>query len=273
MKLSDDEVISIYSRLKNGEKQANLVNEFGASKATISRIALCRRRGRLQLDPLPPNNYDKVKMGKPMVEMLAERSKLNPDNGCIEWMNSRGRGGYGLFELNGKMHMAHKLSYQTHIGPVPDGLFVLHSCDNARCINPDHLHIGTHEDNMREMVERNRSVRGEKHALSKLTTESVLRIVEGIKSGMTTIELASEFNICRTTVSSIMQGTIWPHVTGIKPGDFNGRSPLSMNDARRIREMKKTGLTNKQIGDMFGVHNSVISRIVNNVFWKEKQQL
>lgn len=80
------------------------------------------------------------------------------DSGCWEWRASRNQHGYGRYRLdgNGPEQGTHRVAYAAFIGPVPDGLHVLHDCDNPPCVNPGHLHAGTRTQNMREMVERGR---------------------------------------------------------------------------------------------------------------------
>ena len=78
------------------------------------------------------------------------------DNGCWEWVKSKTSHGYGNFRDADKIKMAHKESYKLFVGSVPKGIFVCHHCDNPSCINPDHLFLGTHKDNMMDMVNKGR---------------------------------------------------------------------------------------------------------------------
>lgn len=76
---------------------------------------------------------------------------------CWLWQGSKKRHGYGLFRLGGRrQHTTHRLSYEMSIGPIPDGGHILHSCDNTSCVNPAHLRVGTHLDNIRDKMERRR---------------------------------------------------------------------------------------------------------------------
>lgn len=86
---------------------------------------------------------------------LRERVKIDA-SGCWFWVGSHYSNGYGRMSVDGKEQLAHRLSYQYFIGPIPDGMQVLHNCDVGACINPKHLHIGTHRDNMQEAWDRGR---------------------------------------------------------------------------------------------------------------------
>lgn len=77
-------------------------------------------------------------------------------NDCWFWTGRIGNTGYGKIKINGLIVGAHRVSWELHNGRIPDGLFVLHSCDNKACVNPAHLRVGTHDDNMRDCSERKR---------------------------------------------------------------------------------------------------------------------
>lgn len=77
-------------------------------------------------------------------------------NGCWEWRATKSRNGYGNYWHDGRMQPAHRVAHEALIGPLPDGLHVLHDCDKPLCVNPAHLHAGTHTQNMREKVDRGR---------------------------------------------------------------------------------------------------------------------
>jgi hypothetical protein len=76
---------------------------------------------------------------------------------CWEWTGGKTVDGYGLFKLNGRHVLAHRVSYEIEVGKIPDGMLVLHKCDNPSCVNPDHLYTGTNQDNANDRMKRNRT--------------------------------------------------------------------------------------------------------------------
>ena len=126
-------------------------------------------------------------------------------DGC--WMFSQtGSHPYGAMQWSGSRMLAHRVSWIIHRGPIPDGLYVCHSCDTPGCVNPDHLWLGDNAANMRDMAEKGRSKRGEQHPKAKLTKADVLAIRE---SGDTQRSLASAYGVGHSTIWQIKRGGIW----------------------------------------------------------------
>ena len=105
--------------------------------------------------------------------------------------------------------MAHRISWALENGPVPEGMMVLHSCDNPGCVNPAHLFLGTHFDNMRDMVAKKRQARGESVYRSKLTAEDVREIRQLIAIGRSHGGIAREYGVLRTAIGNINTGYTW----------------------------------------------------------------
>lgn len=137
---------------------------------------------------------------------------MTNDTDCIEWRGPKNDKGYGLTRKDGKGQFAHRVSYCESNGVSIDsikGKLVRHACDNPCCVNPKHLLIGTHADNMRDMVERGRQARnrGEKSGSAKLTDAQVAEIratyiVRSREFG--TPSLARKFNVTRGQISHII---------------------------------------------------------------------
>jgi len=128
---------------------------------------------------------------------------------CWHWTAQTDRDGYGMVKMNGKPVRAHRWSYEYFHGDIPEGLCVLHACDNPPCTNPKHLFIGSHQDNMTDMMRKGRSTAGEASASSKLTEADVHKIRA---SKATQQALADEYGVDRSIISRIMTRKMWKHV-------------------------------------------------------------
>lgn len=99
---------------------------------------------------------------------LADKQLVgNRDTGCWEWPGVQSKEGYVRVSWSGVTCSVHRLVYDAIYGPIPEGMFVCHRCDNRSCVNPDHLWLGTHDDNMADMVAKGRSARGVHHGRYK----------------------------------------------------------------------------------------------------------
>ena len=123
---------------------------------------------------------------------LEERSMPVPWCGCFVWTASLASHGYGDFRHNHKHYLAHRAAWEQEHGPIPQGKHVLHKCDNRLCVNPEHLFLGSNEENMRDKVLKGRHVPG--YCQIKLTTEQVAEIRELCASGTPQKELAAKFH-------------------------------------------------------------------------------
>jgi HNH endonuclease/Homeodomain-like domain len=149
------------------------------------------------------------------------------ESGCWEWGGPRNEAGYGIFTaaaLGFRGAMAHRVMYERHVGPIPDGLLVRHRCDNPPCVNPDHLIPGTNLDNSRDMVERRRQrTRNE---------DLVERARDLVSEGMSRAEISELLGVSERTLSR------WVGRPVGRPA--NGTSRWA---DRRRREREETGGT------------------------------
>jgi HNH endonuclease len=134
-----------------------------------------------------------------------------PETGCWWWIGNNNPQGYGQVFIDGRNRGAHRYSYELHKGEIPEGLWVLHSCDNPSCVNPDHLSTGTPQQNAKEAVERLGRGRGERSGKTHLTEEQVLM---AYNSKETHQKLATKLGVSRSTVTGIKRGAQWSWLTG-----------------------------------------------------------
>ena len=153
---------------------------------------------------------------EPVAHLL--KSRLITDSGCWQWTAGVTSKGYGKIKSHGRTCSVHRFSWDTFKRePIGPGLMVLHRCDNKRCFNPDHLFLGTHHDNMRDMREKGRSFRpaGEAHNLAKLTEGQVREIRSAVGFQR---EIAARYGVSASSVSMIRSGKAWAHLSDVESG-------------------------------------------------------
>jgi hypothetical protein len=140
--------------------------------------------------------------------------KVEKTETCWNWTGCKHEKGYGLFSVKNRNRRAHRVSYEMHCGKIPDGMQVLHDCDNPSCVRPDHLFLGTNADNMADKCAKGREAhvgqKGSANARAKLTEDQVLAIRAA--SGRHR-QIALSFGISRRSISDIKAGRRWTHVS------------------------------------------------------------
>lgn len=134
---------------------------------------------------------------------------------CWDWVGYSRKDGYGILGVGGNLVKVHKYSWELANGEIPSGLSVLHQCDRPCCVNPNHLYLGTQQDNIRDMSERDRIPLGEDKWSAKLTVEIVLEIRKVYKPFCRrngTHALARRFGVSGATVQAIIKRKKWKHV-------------------------------------------------------------
>lgn len=138
----------------------------------------------------------------------------SPDE-CWPWIGSRFIQGYGRICVGDKRIGAHRFAWEYHFGPIQKGMYVCHRCDNPPCVNPSHLFLGTHDENMRDRDRKGRNVnlRGEQHARSIYTDEIIRSMRREYDSGrMSQRALARKYNTYQGAICHIVNRRIWKHV-------------------------------------------------------------
>ena len=145
---------------------------------------------------------------------LKERLRLGyaiVTNGCWEWQRSFMEDGYARIRFGGKDYRASRIMWEvTHGEPIPKGLFACHKCDNPKCVNPDHIFLGTAKDNMQDAARKGRTNKPlpEESPNAKLTWEQVRAIREELKSS-TTRAVAKKYGMGKSTIQQIGANESW----------------------------------------------------------------
>lgn len=134
------------------------------------------------------------------------------ESGCHEWQGYIAKTGYGQIGYNYELLYTHRVAWMLANGPIPDGMFVCHKCDNRRCVNPEHLFLGTAKDNSVDMSRKGRSTRGERAYQAKLTEDQV-RYMRRSDERLT--DLAKRFGVARSTACLARSGKQWTHLNDI----------------------------------------------------------
>lgn len=151
------------------------------------------------------------KRGSTLASRLEFHSIPEPNSGCVLWFGAISPSGYGFLGWEKRTIRAHRASWIVNFGPVPRGLHVLHKCDVRCCINPAHLFLGTHVDNMADMKAKGREnhLKGEAHGVAKLTENQVREIRMDTRNQR---DIAADYGLCQATVWSIKHRIAWKHV-------------------------------------------------------------
>lgn len=148
-----------------------------------------------------------------LTDRILAKCKTNEESGCIEWTGYT-LGGYGRIRWEGKRLAVHRAMYESKYGDIPDEMCACHKCDNTRCVNPDHIFIGTRTDNNADKVSKGRQSSGsahsmskERHPLAKLTQDQVDLIRS--TTGISQYEMAATYGVSQSTISQIKNNLKW----------------------------------------------------------------
>lgn len=149
---------------------------------------------------MPKGVYDRTKSKPRQKRPLRDRfwEKVNKSGGCWTWTGAQHRQGYGHIRIDDSVEFAHRVSWNIHFGAIPDGAEIMHVCDNPCCVNPDHLMLGTHRDNMRDMARKGRKPSKLKGVVSDIKTMA--------KCGWRQQQIADYYGVSQSAISMVISG-------------------------------------------------------------------
>ena len=178
---------------------------------------------------------------------------VNKTDSCWLWTMAVSQDGYGKWVINRKTVISHRFVWELVNGPIPVGLFVCHTCDVRNCVRPDHLFLGTHKDNMRDMREKGRAAKGDANSARKYP-EKLLR---GKAHHFSRIPKSGDDSVSRKYPEKLARG------------EANNKAKLTESQVLEIREKHAAGhVTYNDLGRKYGVNGWMISVIVRGKFWR-----
>ena len=155
----------------------------------------------------------KGRQPRPLRDRFWEKVDVRSEAECWPWIGSIDTRGYGTIGADGgrPLMRAHRVSYEFAHGPIPDGLFVCHACDNRDCVNPNHLFAATQRENVLDMVRkgRQRPCAGERNPSTKLKSDQVIAIRQDNRSSSV---ILAEYEISNSTLWAIRHRDTWRHL-------------------------------------------------------------
>jgi hypothetical protein len=205
-----------------------------------------------------------AKRGRPIVHPAIRFEKFVDRSGdCHLWTGSTNNKGYGQFSLGiGHIRGAHRYAWELLFGPIPDGLFVCHSCDNPPCVNIEHLWLGTNQMNMDDMMAKGRNKvpdsRGEASASAKITEEQALAIRASDEPYKV---LAERYGVRYGLIRRVKVGESWAH---LPLGEKTANAVLTKEQVLAIRDSDEPY---KVLSEEYGVGPRQIGRVKRREAW------
>ncbi len=213
---------TIVAKAKPKRREATVCEVAGCGRAPFARTYCTKHYGRVLRygDPntvrFPMPNSDGSWTEADWKDWLFARFRRT-ESGCLEWTGNRTGQGYGRVTYRKEPWYTHRLAYELAHGPIPDGLYVCHHCDNPPCGEPSHLFLGDNQDNLDDMRSKGRGYvpdpkRGSEHPRTRLTDDVVLAIRAAHAGGESQAGIARRLMIERTAVNNICNRKTWKHL-------------------------------------------------------------
>lgn len=199
-------------------------------------------------------------------QFIKDRSIPEPNSGCWLWALTCDDFGYGYVDRAVGSGFAHRIAWQCFRGTIPNGMVVRHRCDNPGCCNPEHLELGSHQDNSNDCRNRDRHTRGERSPAAKLTDAQASKIRELVIGGIPQRTIAEQFNIHHSTVGYICRGRTWKHLDDVllaaDRGGRSGRERLTQAQKIYAQEEVASGRSLRSVAAEMDVGHRTIGRVV-----------
>ncbi len=188
---------------------------------------------------------------------FAKVQKSTDADGCWLWAASTREAGYGCIKIERHIWDTHRASWVIHNGEIPDKMFVLHNCDIRSCVNPAHLFLGTHQDNMDDASEKGRVGNGTRRLTFEQANEIKGRYAVG---GITLLQLSVEYAVCEEVVRRIVAGETYQKQAQLRPGART--EPLTDEEIVSLRYQYDHGVSERVLAQKFNVASSTLKRLV-----------
>jgi hypothetical protein len=147
-------------------------------------------------------------------ERFLRKVNITTQDACWLWNGYKNKDGYGNIKIDNKTIKTHRYSYELSNGKIPEGMCVLHRCDNPGCVNPSHLFLGNHSDNMRDMVKKGRSSHfGGNYKIKEIDILQIKRLYS--TKLFTQKHLGRMFGVSNQEISNIVNNKTWCHLGGL----------------------------------------------------------
>lgn len=238
----------------------------------------CRQRATRERQGVTHKRSGRVPPPRDLARFISKVGPVDPETGCQEWTGGRVNGKYGRFTEDYVPQEAHRLAYAIEYGEVPEGMWVLHSCDNPPCCNPAHLRLGGNTENVADRVARGRGLVGQDHPMARLTEQDVLKIRAAVAAGEDARAVATKYGLQgRSSVYLVLSGRTWGHLPGTVRinkartqvrGEKAGLAKLTANQVLEARHRyRATDVTLSELAAEYGLKKSAMRQAITGKTW------
>jgi hypothetical protein len=223
----------------------------------------------------------KTMRNEPVTERFWSKVSKAEADACWPYTANTTKLGYGMFYLDGRNHPAHRVAFLLTHGRWPQP-HCLHSCDNPPCCNPTHLSEGTHQENMHQMIERDRRVSpaGESHPSARLTEDDIVEAQQLRDQGWKLSDLGERYGVSLSAIGRALQGRSWTQAgAGYEPAikrageaKRGADHPMARATPEMVAEIRRRADSGEPRGLLqlaFGLSKSTIQRIVTRTGWRD----